>query len=162
MKKLTIGITVYNNNPFLEELLYVLKNEIELFPNLREEIDIKIYDDCSTNFSTRETLIKYESDFTVIRATENSGSPAKGRNCIIEEAETEYILFIDGDDTIVSNLSSIHRELCGKDADIFVSNVTKVLNDGIRSKSPFIYSDILFCKENSPKNLYKMTVHQTG
>lgn len=162
MKELTIGITTYNNHPFIQELLYSITEQIEINTNLLDKIDFVLIDDNSNEDEMKgfinESIPKY---IKKIINTENHNGPSYSRNKIIKEATSKYILFFDGDDSLQGSLLNIITELENTDADLIVSNVLKVFGDGKIGESPFMYSGKLFsgsCKEN----LVKLSVHQTG
>lgn len=162
MKKLTVGITVYNNGVFLEELLFIIKQEFTYNEKLKEDVDVIIYDDCSNEVNTLNVLGKYNDLFLIVRNEINSTSPARGRNYIIDKSESEYVLFIDGDDTLVASIGCILEEITIKKSDVFVSDVVKIGPDGIQNPSPFIFSNELFKKHYGLDEIKKMSVHQTG
>lgn len=159
---MTVGITTYNNYPFFCELIYVIDEQVKKTPQLLEQVDFTIIDDASDDAQLMIQFDNLPSYFTLICNSENQGSPAFGRNRLIDSVQTEYLLFMDGDDTFVGNITDVVQELEKNTADIFVSNVTKVLHDGILSESPFVYSENLFFKKNSEQNIIKMAIHQTG
>ncbi len=161
MKKLTIGITIYNNYPFCELLFEKLFKELQKNKTLKNNIDIIIVDDCSTNLEQNELLKKYSSYFTIYVNEKNSKTPAVGRNKIIEMALSEYVMFIDGDDYILTTLQTIIDDLSNKTGDVIVSNVQKIDKEGTISSSPFVLSKELF-GDKYIDNLLKYTVHQTG
>ncbi|MGL5041469.1 MAG: bifunctional glycosyltransferase/CDP-glycerol:glycerophosphate glycerophosphotransferase [Culicoidibacterales bacterium] len=161
MKLLTIGITVYNNARYLRELLYVLENELLLTPQIIGKVDLHIYDDASTEKDVKEILenIKFGN---VYYSSKNSGTPAVGRNYIIENSKTKYLLFIDGDDSFIGSLSELVEILDLSQADLLISDVVKIGHDGTYLQSPFIFSDKLFECGQSNEDIYKFSVHQTG
>ncbi len=160
MKKLlTIGITIYENDPFVYNLLYEISNQVIQNKDILQYVDFFMYDDASKNKEYMEYLPEY---FNVKESSKNSGSPAKGRNYIIEKSNTEYILFIDGDDTIIEDISLIGKQLKNKNADIIFTPVTKIGADGQKLDSPFIYNNMLFYEESSQDVKKKICVHQTG
>lgn len=162
MKKITIGITTFNNKMFLNELLYTISEELKNDKELKDKIEIMIYDDGSSDTEIVKTLREYETMFTLVKSFENSGGPSRGRNHIINNAKSEYLLFIDGDDTLVSPIRKIYEEIKSQDIDLFVSDVTKIFNDGFHGKSPFLFSNHLFSGDLNEENIKKISVHQTG
>lgn len=90
MKLLSIIIPCYNAEPYINELLDVLNKQIN------DSIEVLIIDDGSKKpFKT-----KYEWA-TVIR--QQNGGAASARNTGIDNANGEYIAFIDADDLVVDN-----------------------------------------------------------
>lgn len=163
MKKLTIGITTYNNEPFISELLYTICENFKLTPELSKDVDVIIYDDCSSDMNVIQVLREYEENFTIVYGDKNAKTPAFGRNFIIDNADSEYVLFMDGDDNFVCNIANLVSEISTKEADILVSDVVKINNDGILAPSPFIYTSKLFdFATDVIDNLHHYVVHQTG
>lgn len=163
MKKiLTIGITTYNNYPFICELLYSLKNELDLIENWNEKVEIMIFDDASTDEKFNEYLKNYITFADIHISSKNTGGPSKGRNFIIEKAKSKYLFFIDGDDSFIGNAKDLLGELQQTDADLLLSNVNRINNDGMLTKSPFIFSQLLFSESINKDDLQKIAVNQTG
>lgn len=160
-KVLTIGITSYNNSPFLKELIYEIDNQIKTDENLLKKIEFFLVDDCSDDLEMYNIFKEVPLYIKKVKNEVNSGSPARGRNYIIDNSKAEYVLFLDGDDTLLSKMRDIVKELEGENTDIFISDVIKLNNDGIESPSPFIFSKEIF-NEGNIKDLEKKVVHQTG
>ncbi len=162
--KLTIGITTFEEDVFLEELLFVLRQEL-IGGNLSEKVEIIITNDLGNNRKTREILEANKDFCELVYYDKSHNTPAVGRNQIINLAKGEYILFMDGDDNFITPISGLVEELTEiKDKDVLVSEVVKITNDGIQQESPFIYTNKLFnCSDAEFKeNYYKYVVHQTG
>lgn len=109
MAVLTIGIAVYNvGSEFLCACLdSVVKNK-------NDNVEIIIVDDCSTDCSAQicAEYAKQDSRIRIITNKENMGVSAS-RNRMIDEANGEWILFLDGDDM----LSEDTAEIVQKDID---------------------------------------------
>lgn len=159
MKKLTIGITTYNNDPFIYNLIYEIESQVKLEPKILDYIEFILYDDCS---SSSEFLNSVPAYMEVIKSGINSGTPATGRNIIINKARGKYLFFVDGDDLIIRNLMELLIELDEKDEDILFSEVVKLGADGQYIKSPFIYTYALFEENLAEATRNKICVHQTG
>lgn len=159
MKELTIGITTYNNDPFVHTLLYELKEQVKKSPQILDYVDFCLYDDKSdkTGF-----LSEIPDFFKVIVADTNSGTPSIGRNYIIDNANAKYLLFIDGDDIIIRDIIDLLEEIRSKNTDILFSSVVKIGADGQWVHSPFIYSHTLAAKDTSLETIEKICAHQTG
>ncbi len=161
---LTIGITTNSEDVFLEELLYILRQELSI-NNLDKKVEIIVANDFVGENQTKEIIRKNIDIIQFIEIEENKKTPAVGRNKIISKAKGKYILFMDGDDNFVSPLEDLVQELEEKDTkDIFVSEVSKIVNDGFVLRSPFIYTWTLFNIDNEEfeKDFYKYVFHQTG
>lgn len=161
---LTIGITTHNENVFLEELLYILRQELSV-NNLSKKVEILVANDFVGENKTKEIISKNSDILNFIEVKENKKTPAVGRNKIISKAKGKYILFMDGDDNFVSPLKDLVVELEEKETkDIFLSEVSKIVNDGFIIRSPFVYTWTLFNieEEEFEKDFYKYAFHQTG
>lgn len=88
MKTLSIIIPAYNAEPYLTELLNVLR------PQITEEVELIIIDDGSK--------VPVKCEFAkVIR--ERNGSPGISRNLGLENMTGEYFTFIDADDMVAKD-----------------------------------------------------------
>ena len=105
MRKVSIIVTVYNTEKYVEECIISIINQTY------KNTEIILIDGGSTD-RTHEICQKYESKYKNIRLIykENEGVSA-ARNRGIEEATGEYILFIDGDDWIENNTVEVLVEL---------------------------------------------------
>lgn len=95
--KLSVIIPYYNS--FL-----LMKNALHFFEqNYRDDVELIIVDDCSTDGSF-EQLDQYarqaKTAITLLQITKNMG-PGVARNTGINEARGEYITFLDADDYFV-------------------------------------------------------------
>ena len=105
--KLSIIIPTYNVNDYIDECLQ------SLLPQLTDECELIIVDDCSTDgtkekifgYLTQEMASKYfqykdaEKNFKFYMHEQNKGVSA-ARNVGLKAATGEYIAFIDGDDLV--------------------------------------------------------------
>jgi len=161
-KKLTIGITSYNNLPFLNALIYEIDSQVK-YTKILKEIDIFLCDDASNDPQYPLFLKSLPSYIKILINDLNHGNPSFSRNRIIEAANTEFILFIDGDDTFVGKIIDLLDELMENKADLIVSRVVRVKRDGLKSRSLFMYTDRLFSGiQFSQNDVRKLTVHQAG
>lgn len=91
--KISIIITVYNTEAFLED---TIRSVLE-----QEETDweLLLVDDCSTDKSVQiiEKFTVQDERIRLLRQKENRGA-AVARNRGVEEAKGRYIAFLDGDD----------------------------------------------------------------
>lgn len=158
-KLISLGITTYNNQPFIDNLIYEIENQVKNDPQILEFYDFFIFDDNSSDKAFLNELPLY---FQKINNRVNHNSPAKGRNTIIERSSSKYVFFIDGDDLLIDNLMHLYEDIKSKNADIIFSEVTKVDADGQYLKSPFIYNTDLFYSQDVTKRYEKLVVHQTG
>lgn len=159
MKELTIGITTYNNAPFIYTLLYEIKEQVKRTPQILKYIDFYLYDDKSTEIGFLSEIPDF---FNVLVSENNGGTPAIGRNTIIDNADSKYIFFIDGDDIIIRDIADLLEKLRTKKEDILFSSVVKIGADGQWIHSPFIYSYTLTAEETNLETIEKVCAHQTG
>ena len=112
--RFTVAICSYNIEKYIERAIKsVLNQEYENY-------EVIVVDDCSQD-NTVEIIKKYESNKLKFFSTEkNSGTAAASRNISIEKARGEYIIFLDGDDTLYDNktLQKIDQELGNDTPDI--------------------------------------------
>ncbi len=163
MKKLTIGITTYNSMPFILEMLDGIANDIKKNEKIKNYIDFYLYDDCSTD-NTIEIANRYKDFLNIKIAEVNHGGPAKGRNYILNNCQSEFVLFIDGDDKFICPLLDIVKFLDFQDSDIIVTK-PKIINlSGNQVERKVMYQKKLFSLpyEDIEKNAYKYVVHQMG
>lgn len=122
----TIGIPVYNVEKYIRQTLNSAL--AQTFPN----IEFIICDDCGTDSSidiVKEYQISHPrgKDIRIVKQHENMGVGC-ARNLIIEEAQSEYIFFLDSDDLIVENAIEFLYHYAKKfDADIVYGSMEKIL-----------------------------------
>ena len=98
MYKLSVIIPVYNVENYLRECLDSIINQTV------KDIEIICVDDGSTD-SSPDILKEYQNKDSRIRIiTKENGGQASARNLGIKEAQGEYIVFIDSDDFIESEM----------------------------------------------------------
>jgi len=93
MNKVTILIPNYNNSSFLKECLDSIKEQTF------SDFNILIVDDASTDDSTDIIECYDDSRITLIKKKENSGI-IETLNIGLELIQSEYIIRMDGDDTM--------------------------------------------------------------
>jgi len=124
--KLSIIIPTYNVVNYIDECLQ------SLLPQLTDECELIIVDDCSTDgtkekifgYLTQEMASKYfqykdgEKNFKFYMHEANKGVSA-ARNVGLKVATGEYIDFIDSDDNIVEGYIKKMLEMCDLGLDFF-------------------------------------------
>ena len=99
-----------------------------------ENIEVLLVDDASTD-NTREilsTLHEEYPNFKVILLEENTGRPSIPRNVGIDNATTDYIMFLDQDDKMdLSCVEILYNEIISNDVDIVKSNYSILMDDKI-------------------------------
>lgn len=94
MIKLSIIIPYYDRFEQINKLFNVL------FPQLTDEVEVIIVDDCSP---TPLMVCNKDNRIKVITLEENSGGASVPRNVGLDNAQGEYIAFIDSDDLVKPN-----------------------------------------------------------
>jgi glycosyltransferase involved in cell wall biosynthesis len=144
----TIGIPVYNVEKYIRQTLDSAL--AQTFPS----IEFIICDDCGTD-SSIDIVKEYQlssprgKDIRIVRQHENMGVGC-ARNLILEEAQSDYIFFLDSDDLIVENaIESLYHYAKKYDADIVYGSMEKVLvyDNNIKFKS-IDYPFSVFLEEN--------------
>ena len=95
--KISVIIPTYNAGKYLMNAVNSIINQTIGFDN----IEVIILDDCSKD-NTRDIINELDAEYENINPIlfkENSGSPSKGRNVGIKEANSDYIMFLDQDDS---------------------------------------------------------------
>ncbi len=99
---LTIGICTYNNEDSIEATIdSILKDN----PLKQKDLFVAVYDDCSkdkTAAIAKKALSKYKYKYKVDVAKENNGFPGVNANKVINEANSEFVQIIDGDDQLLN------------------------------------------------------------
>ena len=103
--KLSIIIPTFNLENEIDNAFKSIKNQTIGFEN----IEVIFVDDNSTD-NTLDKLNKYSHKFSnvkVLTTDKNSGYAGKPRNIGIQNATSEYILFLDGDDELLLNACKV-------------------------------------------------------
>ena len=121
----TIGIPVFNSVAYLQRSLMSALNQT--FPS----IEFLIVDDCSTD-SSMELVVHLKKnhhrgdDIHILYQSERSGVSA-ARNRIIDEAQGEFLYFMDSDDVISENaIEILIRSIRSYDAEIAFGSYEKI------------------------------------
>ena len=94
--RISVILPTYNSEKFLDDCINSLINQSFGF----EKLEV-IFADDGSNDSTPEMLRDYSNKYenvTAIFSEKNTGSPSKPRNMGIENATSDYIMFMDHDD----------------------------------------------------------------
>lgn len=92
--RFTVAISAHNIEQYIGRAIEsVLNQEFENY-------ELIIVDDCSEDNTVQEAK-KYECDkIRVLKTKSNTGTAGGTRNVAIDNAKGEYIIFLDGDDTL--------------------------------------------------------------
>ncbi|MEB7392526.1 bifunctional glycosyltransferase/CDP-glycerol:glycerophosphate glycerophosphotransferase [Mammaliicoccus sciuri] len=98
MNELTVIITYYNKEEYIQDCIRSLKNQ------RNQDFDVIIVNDGSED-KTTEILLKeletYDKNIQIINFDKNQGH-AKARNKAIQNVNTDYFMFLDADDQLAS------------------------------------------------------------
>ena len=126
--KISVIIPTYNSEKYIEKAINSVFNQSIGFEN----IELIIVDDNSTD-STREIIKKYEKypNIKCIFQDENSGTPSRGRNIGIDNANSEYVMFLDNDDIYTDSMCEVlYNTITETNVDIAMCNYSSAkLND---------------------------------
>lgn len=146
--KFTVAICAYNIEKYIGRAINsVLNQEYEAY-------EVLVVDDSSTDNTFSEAK-KFENDrLKVLKTGKNTGTAGGPRNLAIENAKGEYIIFLDGDDTLYDNktLQKIDKVI-GEDKpdliylgyeDVGNGNKERISNEENSSKKARLICDLTF------------------
>ena len=142
--KLSVVVPIFNVAPYLRKCLDSLQNQT------MEEIEIICVDDGSTDKSGEivDEYGKVDARFRIIH-TENRGLSA-ARNTGIDEAKTEWIMFVDSDDWVEPKFCETPYNAAISDGcDLIIFGYFTVRNGKIHRKK--VYSDGFISREKAVK-----------
>lgn len=115
--KISIIIPIFNVENYIKE---ALKSVIDQTIGL-ESLEVIMVDDCSTDMSGKiidEYANNYEN-FIAIHLPENSGTAGKPRNIGIQNASSDYLMFLDPDDIYTADVcETLYNKIKEENADI--------------------------------------------
>ena len=103
--KISMIIPTFNAEKDLERAISSLMKQTIGFEN----IEVLLVDDLSTD-NTRKVILEYAEKYNNIKyifLESNSGTAGKPRNIGIENASSEYIMFLDNDDEYIPEACEI-------------------------------------------------------
>lgn len=95
--RFTVAISAYNIENYVKRAIDSLLNQT--FKNY----ELLVIDDCSTDSTVEVIKQVVGQNAKILQTKKNSGTAAASRNIAIENAQGEYLLFLDGDDELYSN-----------------------------------------------------------
>lgn len=141
MVKVSVIMPIYNGEEFLEVSIKSVARQT------LKDIELICVDDGSTD-SSLELLktLKEKYPFVKILAQENQGS-GKARNYGIDEAQGDYIAFIDADDIFVdeNSMELLYKEALINDADIASGNLKKLTRERMLVDNPNCVEGNYYC-----------------
>lgn len=147
---LTVIIPTYNAENSIKRAVNSIKEQTISFEN----IELIIIDDNSKDKTPAiiKELSKQNPNIKSIFLKENSGSAGKGRNIGIENAESNYLMFLDQDDKYDRNFCKAMYETIQKDdVDLVMSNHKTFLNNQF-DENDSENNDFTFIKANPKEN----------
>lgn len=150
--EVTIGIPVYNSEKYLKETLESALSQT--FPS----IEYLIMDDCSTDTSMaivqeyQQTHPRGEH-IRIIHQPRNMGIGI-ARNRIIDEAQGQYLYFLDADDIITPDaISLLHENAIQNNAEMVYASHERIEEfDGNHNSTVFQHAKRNFTQENEFAN----------
>lgn len=126
--KVSVILPTYNAEKFLEQSINSIMAQTIGFEN----IELILVDDNSSD-KTREIIKKYANEYSNIKyyfPEGNSGTASRGRNIGIDEANSDYVMFIDQDDRYALNICEVLYDVIQKtDSDMVMSNIKYIKNN---------------------------------
>lgn len=95
--RFTIAISSYNIEKYIKRAIDSVLNQE--FTNY----EIIVVDDCSTDNTVEKIKQCQNKKIRFFENERNTGTAGRSRNVAIENAQGEYIIFLDGDDTLYDN-----------------------------------------------------------
>lgn len=134
----TIGIPVYNVEPYIEKCLLSVLNQTY------QNLEILVVDDLGTDKSM-DIVAKLQqshplgNSIKIIRHPENRGL-GEARNTTIENATGEYLCFVDSDDYIEpETIEVLLKEAEEHDTDVVLASSRKIVYGTNREEPTFTY-----------------------
>ena len=148
--KISIIIPVFNGEKYLPDALdSIISQTIGV-----ENLEVIIVDDASTD-GTLDIIGKYcarYSNFKAIHLDNNVGAAYGPRNIALNEATSDYIMFLDADDTFTPEACEIvYSEITSSDADVVFGRYFRVY-DNLKFKSYSPYEDNIDMKNDLESN----------
>jgi len=134
----TIGIPVYNVEPYIEKCL------LSVLGQTYDNLEILVIDDLGTDNSMRMVADLQNShprgaELRVIRHEQNKGL-GEARNTAIDAAKGTYLYFVDSDDYIEPNtVELLMAEAVEHDTDVVMASSRKVVYGSGEERPTFVY-----------------------
>lgn len=115
--KISIIIPVFNSEDYIERAFNSLLNQTLGFENLEV-----IFVDDKSNDSSPEIVKRYSEEYDNVKSIfldMNSGSGGKPRNVGMDHSTTDYLMFLDSDDTLIGDAcKTLYDEITYENIDI--------------------------------------------
>ena len=150
--KLTVIIPTYNAENYILEAVNSIKEQSLGFEN----IELILVDD-NSNDNTKNILKDLSSDFDNVKTIfleSNSGSASEPRNDGIQHSSSDYIMFLDSDDSYSPQMcEKMYDAITKNDSDIVCCRFYK-LKDDVKSVPYFFLDDFNFNNYSNFKGQY--------
>ena len=127
--KISVIMPIYNAGKYLRNTLDSIINQSIGFEN----IELILVDDKSTD-NSKDIIMEYSNKYSNIKPIfleENTGCPGIPRNIGIENATSDYIMFIDNDDEYFPEIcDKLYNTMIMEDVDVVVCNALGTDLDG--------------------------------
>lgn len=124
--KFTVAVSCYNIEKYVERAINSVLNQTFT------DYELIVVDDCSTD-STVEIVKNMQNEkIEIYSGTKNSGTAGATRNIAIDKAKGEYIIFLDGDDSLYdeNTLKNINEIVDSNKYDVIYLGYESVGADG--------------------------------
>lgn len=146
--QVSVIIPVYNTEKYLQKCLESVVHQVDV------ELQVILVDDGSTDSSSRicdDFAARY--DFVQVIHTANGG-PATAKNLGFEQAEGDFVAFIDSDDELRPDMLSRMYQFGGRaKADIICCNYLQVDESGEVSHTDCTHQKLILNQEEGLKHL---------
>lgn len=122
---LSIIIPIYNGENYVSD---IVKNIISQNKDLINDIEIILVNDGSTDNSEKVCFNLAEGFSFVKYLKKTNGGIASARNLGLKHATGIYITFCDQDDKLISSYKTFLDQIIKEDADLLISNYSKLSN----------------------------------
>ena len=134
--KISVIVPIYNvERQLLQACLHSVVNQTLR----RDEYEIILVDDCSTDNNTMDVISEFtkgRTNMNLVRHRENSG-PNEARHSGVKAADGDYVLFVDGDDMLTRDaVENLRMKAHETEADVITAPCFRWAN---RTKS---YADL--------------------
>lgn len=138
--KLSIIIPVYNASSYLPGCLE------RLIKQPFQSIEIILVDDGSTDTSASICDEYAQKDHRIRVKHELHAGVAHSRQIGFEEAQGDYILYVDADDAVDTNMiTDMYQKAIEEDADMVICDYRELIHDGVvyRKQEPSTLSGVV-------------------
>ncbi|MDE6483966.1 MAG: glycosyltransferase [Duncaniella sp.] len=96
---------------------------------VREDMEVLVVDDCSTNYTAEFNEVKAEFPHVRFLSTDQNGGGGKARNTGLQQAKGEYLIFADADDFFLPTFSALLDKYAGKEFDMVIFDAISLEED---------------------------------